>query len=283
MKLTLCSEVLREYEFARQCELAASLGYDGLEVAPFTLGDEPHRLPSSRIGELRKSARDAGIVLTGLHWLLVAPEGMSITSESARTRDFTLDSVIRLIALCAELGGKYVVHGSPAQRMLASGREDQDRANAMAYLEAVAKASHEAGIIYLLEPLSPAQTNFVTSVAEAAAIVETIGSPAFTSMIDCSAAGMGEDEDVPSLLERWLRTGLVAHVHFNDPNRRGPGEGNMDFAPIVAALNAQGYDGWVGVEPFVYEPDGLACAARAVGYVRGIEKALAMPANGGAA
>ena len=43
MKLALCNEVIREFEFSRQCEFAAAVGYDGLEIAPFTLGDEPHR------------------------------------------------------------------------------------------------------------------------------------------------------------------------------------------------------------------------------------------------
>lgn len=279
MKLTLCSEVLRGFDFARQCDLAAGLGYAGLEVAPFTLGDQPHLLTSARIKEMRKAAADAGIALTGLHWLLVAPDGMSITSESAETRRFTFDTVTRLIALCAELGGRYVVHGSPAQRKLAAGREDEDRANAMAYFEGVAGASEKAGITYLLEPLSPQQTNFVTSVSEAVDIVETIDSPAFSTMIDCSAAGVSETEDIAALLRRWLPSGRIAHVHFNDPNRRGPGEGEMDFAPIVAALKRDSYDGWVGVEPFVYDPDGLACAARSIGYVRGIETALAMKEN----
>jgi sugar phosphate isomerase/epimerase len=266
---------MREVEFARQCTLAAGMGYDGIEIAPFTLDPEPQNLSAGRIAEVRRAAVDAGIAITGLHWLLVAPAGMSITSADAQTRQFTLETVCRLIDLCAELGGRYVIHGSPAQRMLAAGREGEDRANAMVYFEGVAKAAEAAGIIYCLEPLSPEQTNFVTSVAEADAIVGAIGSLAFQNMIDCSAAGACETEDVPALLRRWLPTGKIRHVHFNDPNRRGPGEGAMDFAPIVAALVECGYDGWVGVEPFVYEPDGPTCAARAAGYVRGIEKALA--------
>jgi sugar phosphate isomerase/epimerase len=275
LKLTLCSEVVREVDFARQCALAAALGYDGLEIAPFTLDPTPQKIGPRRVAELRRTAADAGVAISGLHFLLVAPEGMSITSDDAATRKFTLETVSRLIGVCAELGGTYVVHGSPAQRMLATGREDEGRAGAMAYFEGVAKAAEAAGITYLLEPLSPEMTNFVTSLAEADAIVDKIGSPAFRTMIDCLAAGAGETEDVAALLRRWLPTGKVRHIHFNDPNRRGPGEGEMDFAPIVATLAACGYDGWVGIEPFLYEPDGATCAARAVGYVRGIEAALA--------
>lgn len=277
MRLALCSEVLRELDFARQCERAAALGYDGLEVAPFTLDANPHRLPNASIAEMRRAASDAGVAITGLHWLLIAPEGLSITSEDARARAKTRDVVRRLVEICAELGGAYVVHGSPAQRMLAPGREDADRANAMTFFGAMAEAAAGAGVVYCLEPLSPRQTNFVTSVAEAAAIVDAIASPAFRTMIDCcAAADAGETETIPALIRRWLPIGKIAHVHFNDPNRRGPGEGDLDFAAIVAALHECRYSAWIGVEPFVYEPDGPSCAARAIGYLRGIEGALAL-------
>ncbi len=93
-------------------------------------------------------------------------------------------------------------------------------------------------------------------------------------MVDCSAAASSEAESVPALLARWLPTGLVAHVHANDPNRRGPGEGSLAFGPIVKALREGGYEGVIGVEPFVYRPDGPAAAARAIGYLRGCLEAV---------
>ncbi|MCR8723176.1 sugar phosphate isomerase/epimerase family protein [Frigidibacter sp. ROC022] len=283
MKIALCNEVIRELPFAEQCALAAGLGYDGIEIAPFTLDAAPHLLSPARIAEIRRAAQEAGLAISGLHWLLLAPEGMSITSPDPEVRRFTEDTVRRLVDLCAELGGGYVVHGSPGQRMLARGREAEDRANALAYFAAMAEAAEAAGITYLLEPLSPEKTNFIVNVAEAAAIVDEIGSDALRTMIDCNSAGTREDLPVPDLIAHWLPGGKVAHVHYNDPNRRGPGQGAMDFAPITAALRAGGYQGWIGVEPFVYEPDGPACAARAIGYIRGIEAALSQGAGAGPA
>src|SRR5690606_34343404 len=120
-------------------------------------------------------------------------------------------------------------------------------------------------VVHCLEPLSPRETNFVNTVAEAAAIVEAIGSPALRTMIDCSAAGLAEAEPVPALIDRWLPTGLVAHVQVNDRNRRGPGQGEEAFAPILAALARRAYGGWIAVEPFDYVPDGPGSAARAAG------------------
>jgi sugar phosphate isomerase/epimerase len=88
-------------------------------------------------------------------------------------------------------------------------------------------------------------------------------------MIDTCAAGNAESAPIPELIEGWLPTGQVAHVHLNDPNRRAPGQGTLRFAPILAALERQGYAGDGAVEPFVYEPDGPTAAARAIGYLQG--------------
>ena len=104
MKIALCNEVLRELAFPAQCEQAAALGYGGLELAPFTLGEEPHRLSADRRAQLRRAASDAGIAITGLHWLLLTPPGLSITAADPGVRKTTVDILQRLIDLCADLG-----------------------------------------------------------------------------------------------------------------------------------------------------------------------------------
>ena len=135
------------------------------------------------------------------------------------------------------------------------------------------KRRRRRGVVYCIEPLSRQQTQFVNTVEEAAAIVRAIDSPAVRTMIDCSAAGQAEAVPVADLVRRWVPTGLIGHIHFNDPNRRGPGEGTMAFAPILAALAATKYPGDAAIEPFIYEPDGPTCAARQIGYLRGLIEA----------
>jgi D-psicose/D-tagatose/L-ribulose 3-epimerase len=269
-RLALCNEVLGDVPFARQCEIAASLGYDALELAPFTLGDKPHLLPASRRAELRRAASDAGIVISGLHWLLLKPDGLSITALDSEVRVRTQEVIERLIGLCADLGGTRLVHGSPAQRRLPEGDEEAARHRATDLLAEAARAAERAGVVYCIEPLAPPDANFVTTIAEAVRLARRIDNPAFRTMIDMSAAGNAESEPPEALIARWMPSGLLAHVHFNDPNRRGPGQGAMRFGPILAALRAQDYDGWIGVEPFEYVPDGMGAAARAIGYIRGL-------------
>ena len=279
MRLALCNEVLGGLDFAAQCAYARALGDDGLEVAPYTLGDRPEALPPAERARLRRVAADAGLVVTGLHWLLVTPPGLSITSRDDAVRRRTLEVMRALVDLCADLGGRYLVHGSPAQRAIEPGDDvAAARARARDCLAAVADAAGAARVVYCIEPLARRATPLVNTVAEAAALVREIGHPALRTMLDTSAAAASEPEPVTATLDRWLPTGLIAHVQLNDRNRRGPGQGDDRFAPVLAALRRHRYAGDVAVEPFEYVPDGPAAAARAIGYLRGILEALEQPA-----
>jgi sugar phosphate isomerase/epimerase len=274
MRIALCNEVIAPMPFPRQCEYAAKLGYDGLEVAPYTLSDEPHRMGAAQLAAARSAAQDCGIAVTGLHWLLVKPAGLSISTKDDAVRRKTVDIMRGFIDQCAELGGRYLVHGSPHQRRVDPG---ETRAAAMERacesFAAVAEHAAKAGVVYCVEPLSSEQTPLINTLAEAAALVERIASPAVRSMLDCSSAGRMEKEPLPALVDRWLPKGVIAHVQVNDRNRRGPGQGEQRFAPLFASLRRNGYQGDVAVEPFDYVPDGPAAAARAIGYIRGIIEA----------
>jgi D-psicose/D-tagatose/L-ribulose 3-epimerase len=276
MKLSLCNEVLREFDFARQCAFAAELGYAGLEVAPFTLGENAYRMPEAERAALRRAAKDAGVAVSGLHWLLVAPAGLSITSADRAVWERTVEVMRRLIELCAELEGNYLVHGSPAQRRIGDGTDRAEAAKrGEAAWAAIADDAAKAGVVYCVEPLAAPDADFVNTLDEAAALVRRIAKPALKTMLDTSSAALTEKTPVADLVRKWMPTGLIAHVQFNDRNRRGPGEGADKFAPVVRALRETGYKGWIAMEPFQYKPDGPACAARAIGYVQGLMEAVA--------
>ncbi|TAJ94996.1 MAG: sugar phosphate isomerase/epimerase [Reyranella sp.] len=267
MKLSLCNEVIRELPFERQCALAAALGYKGLEVAPFTLGDDAWRMPASRRAEVRRACSEAGIEVSGLHWLLAAPASLSIATDDRTVWQRSVDVMLSSIELCAELGGTYLVHGSPGQRRVAQPDDAKRVEEAWA---TAAVSAEKAGVVYCLEPLARPDCNFVNTLGEAEVVVRRIGSPAFRLMVDTLASSLEEKEPVADAIRRWMPTGLMAHVQFNDRNKRGPGEGADKFAPVVEALRDTGYDGWVAMEPFIYEPDGPTCAARMIGYVQGL-------------
>ena len=259
----------------RQCEYAAGLGYDGLEIAPFTLSPTPEKISTVEAARIRKVVEASGLVVTGLHWLLVKPDGLSLTDPDAAVRARTLEVMMHLTGLCAELGGAVLVHGSPKQRQIAPGETHEIAlARLRDALAQVALAAARAGVIYCIEPLARKETDLINTLAEATELVRSIDHPNLRTMIDCSAAGQTENESIPALIDRWLPTGLIAHVQVNDPNRRGPGQGDMKFAPILAALRRHHYTGTIAVEPFDYVPDGAGAAAFSIGYLRGVLESL---------
>lgn len=275
MKLALCNEVLREHPFAEQCRLAKAIGCDGLELAPFTLAADPSTLGEREAAECRRIAADHGLAISSLHWLLVQPPGLSIATPDAALHARTVALLQRLIDFAAACGASVLVHGSPAQR---SPTGAQSVADALARCEAawskLAERARDRGVMYCIEPLSRAETPVLNTLAEAAAVVERIGSPALRTMFDLSAASQSESEPPAAVLARHLASGHVAHVQLNDRNRRGPGQGDTPVALVLRVLRDARYGGWIALEPFDYQPEPLACAAASAAYVRGIEEAL---------
>ena len=158
-------------------------------------------------------------------------------------RERTLDVALANIDLCAALGGTVLVHGSPKQRSLSDGDDPDDgRARAVDLFRRVAEKAEAAGIVYCLEALSADETNFVNRIADAVAIVEEVNSPAFDTMIDTGAVARAEDLSVDGSIRRWMPSGHIRHVQFNDRNRRAAGQGDDDFEPVLRALKETGYD-----------------------------------------
>lgn len=276
MKLALCNEVLREHGFAEQCRLAAALGCSGLELAPFTLAADPATLDEAQAAALRGIAADHGLAICSLHWLLVQPEGLSLATPDAALHARTVSFLEGLIRFAQACGAAVLVHGSPQQR---SPQPGQSVADALARCESgwarLAATAQAHGLVYCIEPLSRAETPVLNTLAEAAAVVDRIGSPALRTMFDLSAASQSESEAAEQVLARYLASGHIAHVQLNDRNRRGPGQGDTPVAPVLRVLRDAGYAGWVAIEPFDYHPQPLACAAASIGYVRGAWEALA--------
>jgi len=179
-----------------------------------------------------------------------------------------------LVNACAALGGNLLVHGSPAQRELSSQDPQGDAQRGKEAFAAIAEVAESAGVVYCIEPLSPQETSFINTVAEAEAVVAEVGSKALRTMLDTRAARLSESEPLEAVLSRGLAAGTIAHVHVNDTSRLGPGQGDDEFAGIFKVLLEHGYAGTVAVEPFVYRPSGETAAARAIGYIQGVVEGL---------
>jgi sugar phosphate isomerase/epimerase len=273
MRYAICNELFEGWEHPRVCRFVAELGYTGLELAPFTLAPRITDVPLGRRRLLRQQAEDCGLRLLGLHWLLARTEGLQLTSPDKTVRQQTADYLGELARCCRHLGGDILVFGSPAQRRVPAGatREQAFHYAANTFLLAL-PAIAEAGVKLCLEPLTPQETDFITSCAEAVALLDYVSHPNFVLHLDVKAMG-SETIPTPELIRRYAaRTG---HFHANDPNRRGPGFGHTDFVPIFQALKESGYGGWVSVEVFDFTPDPETIARESIRYMKECEAKLA--------
>ncbi|MFO8081489.1 MAG: TIM barrel protein, partial [Armatimonadota bacterium] len=116
MKFALCNEIMKEFEIEKQFEVAAEIGFDALEIAPFTLNDWVQEITEEQKQRIRKASEDTGVAAAGIHWLLVGPTGLHITDPDPDVRAKTTAYCEDLVRFGLEIGATYEVVGSPGQR-----------------------------------------------------------------------------------------------------------------------------------------------------------------------
>jgi sugar phosphate isomerase/epimerase len=269
MRYAICNETFEGWDHERVCRLVASAGYTGLEVAPFTLAPRVTDISAAERRRLRRQAEDAGVRIIGLHWLLARTEGLHVTSADSTCRVKTAEYLIELARCCRDLGGDLMVFGSPAQRRIPTGatREEAFEYAADTFCRAM-PAVAECGVRICLEPLAPAETDFLTTCAEAVALLDRVAHPSLVLHLDVKAMS-SEETPAPELIRR--HAGRTGHFHANDANKRGPGFGDTDFVPIFRALRQAGYAGWVSVEVFDYSPDPETIVRESLRYMKECE------------
>ena len=266
MKFAICNETFRGWPLDRACAFAAECGYTGIEIAPFTLAARAGDVSPAQRETIRRQVQAAGLEVVGLHWLLAKTEGLHLTSPDAAVRRRTADYLVDLALLCGDLGGGLMVLGSPLQRNLAEGvTKTQGMAYAAEVLSAILPVLESNDVVLALEPLGPQETNFLLTAAEAVELIDRAGSPQVRLHLDCKAMAT-EAVPIVELIRR--HRDLLAHFHANDPNRQGPGFGQLDFVPIFKTLQEVRYDGWVSVEVFDYAPGIERLARESIEYMR---------------
>ncbi len=266
MKFAVCSEMFQGKSVAEVIEIAARLGYDGVELAPFTFCESVTEVSAEERAKMRKRAADAGVELMGLHWLLVKPEGLHINSPDADLRRKTAEYLGELARFCRDIGGYHMVFGSPKQRYVAPGVSyEQAWAWAVETIRRAGEECHEAGVILGMEPLARDTADFLNRAEEVRRFVREVDVPSVKVALDCVAM-YDEEKPIPQIIRETKD--LISHLHVNDSNKREPGSGKIDFVAIGNVLREIGYDKYASFEPFEYDEDPEAQAARALAHVK---------------
>ncbi len=266
MKFGICNETFQGWKIDDVFNYCGRIGYDAVEVAPFTLAKYVTDIPAAERTRIREAAARAGVAISGIHWVLVQAEGMYLTSPDPATRTRTADYFCDLVHFCADLGGKVIVVGSPKQRSLLPGVDlEQAWSWATDVFRPSVHLAGQRGVTVCFEPLPAEDTNFINTAAEAVRFTRQLDSPSFKVILDVRAMSW-ESRPVPDIIRECK--GEFAYVHANDVNLKGPGFGAVDFRPIAAALKEVGYDGTVSVEVFKYDEGAEEIATRSLAYLK---------------
>jgi len=274
MKISICSELFQDWPIEKVFDYAARLGYDGVEIAPYTLADSVTEISAPRRKAIRRAAENSGIEIIGLHWLLVKPEGLHINHPDEIIRIRTQEYMEALIHFCADIGGKLLIHGSPHQRTVqGEWRFGDCWERAKETFKACLTTARQRNVVYCIEPLLKTSTNFINTVEETLRFVKEVRHPNLKMAFNCRCASV-EEKSITEALIRALDSRALHHIHVTDENERGPGFGKTRFTAILKTLVKNGYKGYVSVEVFQFDPDPRTIASRSIGYLKGIMDTL---------
>jgi sugar phosphate isomerase/epimerase len=266
MKFAICNEIFKGWAIEKTLTYAAQLGYQAVEIAPFTLADSVTAISAGERQQIRAAAGRAGIEVSGIHWVLVKPEGLYINHPEEEIRARTARYFCELVDFCADIGGRFMVVGSPKQRNVMAGVAFQQAWDwAQATFSRTLERARAQNVIICLEPLSPLETNFINTAADAIRFVSQLNHPHFKIILDVKAMSSESKPIAEIIRESWLH---FAYFHANDPNLKGPGFGQLDFHPIALALAEVGYQGYVSVEVFNFEEGPEVIASQSLQYLK---------------
>ncbi len=260
---SICNEAFEKYSFADACKAIRKAGYTGIEIAPFTLAPKPADINAPQRRNYKDIMRSEGLTFVGLHWLMVSPKGLHVTTPDAELRHKSWTHIRGLIDLCADLGdGGVMVFGSPQQRRTTGGlSRDEATQLYIAGLADVSEQAEERGVKILVEALPIGQSDVVQSLEEAVTIVREISSPAIHTMFDVHNA-IDEEETHAYLVDRYFD--YIRHIHVNELDGKHCGAGDYDYKPILDVLRKRGYDGWISLEAFDFTPGAETLAAESL-------------------
>ncbi len=263
----ICNEVYSDWPFHEACKSIRNIGYSGIEIAPFTLSDSPATIPIAQRRQYRGIISSEGLRFTGLHWLMMAPKGLHVTTPDATLREKSWKHIRDLVDLCADLGdGGVMVFGSPKQRCVVDGSTVAEAVQRFEEgLASVSGHAMERGVTVLVEALPPGQCDVVLTLADAVAMVRRIASPAIRTMFDTHNA-VDEKEPHSELVDRYFE--YIRHVHVNEMDGRHPGTGSYDFKPVLEVLKKKHYNGWISLEAFDFTPGAEKLAAESLNHMQ---------------
>jgi sugar phosphate isomerase/epimerase len=266
---------MAELSWAEQCRIISNAGYKGVEVAAFTLVKEGvQEISRDERSHIVSVMKDAGIECVGLHWLLAPPpKGLHFTTPDTAVREKTTAYFDKLIDFCGDIGGPYMIFGSPKQRSTVGVPVDDAKKYFAESLAKVADHAQERSVKILIEPLGRSVTDVVNTLAEALELSEQVNHPAIQIMFDFHNTD-DETEPFDVLLKKYYKHIHHVHIQEMDGKHLGTGTAVNDYVKALQTLKDLKYDKWISLEVFDFSPGGKKIAEESMRVLKQIEGKL---------
>jgi len=246
MRFSAVTSCLTERGAEGAVDTIAALGYDGVEfLVSGTL--LPQDASPDRRRDLRRRCADLNLAVAGLNGSLPAT-GHRILADDPAERQVGRDQLLRVIDLCADIGGQTVTVGSPGARNFPAGMlPDTWYPRALEAFRQWGEYSATLGVSVTVEIINRFECNWGRTIQDGLEFLTAAGHANLGLTIDTFHMNI-EEGPFAAALARGADS--IHHVHVADSNRQAPGQGNLDFPAFLQALTATGYDGFVSVELF---------------------------------
>ncbi len=226
-------------------------GFDGVEIPVFE-GEANH---FTALGEELKKQ---GLGCTAV---TVATEDANPISPDAGIRQKAVDRLKWAIEMTAHVNGEVLVgpYHSPLGVFSGTGPTEEEKSRAADVLRQAAEEAERANVQLAIEYLNRFECYFLTTAADAKALVQTVNHPSFKTMYDTFHANIEEKNPADPMK---LLGADMAHFHVSECDRGTPGTGQVHWDETFKAVREVGYDGWMVIEAFGRALPDLAAATR---------------------
>lgn len=238
MRLSCLETMLGDRPLAAKFALAREAGFDGIDVR----GDGLAPI----LDEVRELVARTGVEVPTVYGRLAA----SLLARTAAERMEAVDAVRGRLRDAAAVGATSLIvvpiFGEPRIDVNWPGGIERAELALLAVLLAELAGEAAARRVHVvLEPLNRRETHLLRSAALGAELARWVGSEWMRTMVDTYHMDLEGQDPVREVTAAGDRLGLV---HLSDRDRRLPGEGGIDFRPLLGALSSRRYGGYLGFE-----------------------------------
>ena len=213
--------------------LLRAFDINAIDIAPGKYFSDPTRVTPAEVAKVKHWWFDRGVEITGMQALLFGTIGLNVFGPS----DVQESLLSHLTAICrigSGLGANRLVFGSPKNRDRTGRSDEQALSEAVSFFRRLGDIALEQGVIICLEPNPPCYgANFMTTSAETANVVRSVGHPAIRMQLDTGALTIN-GELVETVLAECAD--LIGHVHASEPNLVPLGDSGANHVGLCESI-----------------------------------------------